>query len=128
MCDNRKAVLYCRVAPGAGKINEWLWLQRENLRKTAHQQGLLIAGEVIACEPGSTMRRPGWASVLRTLQQTQANVLVVTSCSRISRNTMELFQTLSQLDVQGVKVQTAGPLQEQPLQLWKAFSSISGEM
>lgn len=128
MCDKRKAVLYCRVAPGAGKINEWLWLQRESLRRTAHQQGLLIAGEVIACEPGSTMRRPGWASVLCTLQQTQPNVLLVTSCSRISRNTKELFQTLSQLDAQGVKVQTAGPLQKQPLQLWKAFSSISGEM
>lgn len=128
MCDKRKAVLYCRVAPGAGGIKKWLWLQRENLLRTAHQQGLLIAGEVIACEPGSTMRRPGWASVLRTLQQTQPNVLLVTSCSRISRNTKELFQTLSQLDAQGVKVQTAGPLQKQPLQLWKAFSSISGEM
>lgn len=128
MCDKRKAVLYCRVAPGAGTINEWLWLQRENLRKTAHQQGLSIAGEVIACEPGSTMRRPGWASVLHALQQTQASVLLVTSCSRISRNTMELFQALSRLDAQGVKIQTTGPLQEQPLQLWKAFSSISGEM
>lgn len=128
MCEKRKAVLYCRIAPGTGKINEWLWLQRKSLRKTAHQQGLLIVGEVIACEPGSVMRRPGWASVLRTLQKTQANVLLVASCSRISRNTKELFQTLSQLDAQGVKAQTAGPLQEQPLQLWKAFSSISGEM
>ena len=128
MCDKRKVVLYCRVAPGAGKINEWLWLQRESLRRTAHQQGMSIAGEVIACEPGSTMQRPGWASVLHTLQKTQANVLLVTSCSRISRNTMELFQTLSQLDAHGVKIHTADPLQEQPLQLWKAFSSTSGEM
>ena len=128
MCDKRKAVLYCRVAPGAGKINEWVWLQREILREAAHQRGLSVVGEIMACESGTTMWRTGWASVLYILQQTQAGVLLVASYTRISRNTMELFQALSQLDAQGVKAQTAGPLQEQPLQLWKAFSSMSGEM
>ena len=126
MCDKRKAVLYCRVAPGAGKINEWLWLQRESLRRTAHQQGLLIAGEVIACEPGSTMRRPGWASVMHTLQQTQAGVLLVASYTRISRNTVELLQTLRQMQAQGVEVQVTDPMQEQTLQLLTTLSLYRG--
>ena len=128
MCDKRKAVLYCRVGPGKCESSEALRLQQEILREAAHQRELSVVGEIMACESGTTMWRTGWASVVRTLQKTQANVLLVTSCSRISRNTAELFQALSQLDAQGVKVQTAGPLQEQPLQLWKAFSSMSGEI
>ena len=84
MCDKRKAVLYCRVGPGKRETPAELQLQREILCKTAHQRGLSVVSEVLACETGSTLQRPGWASALRALQMAQAGVLLVTSHTRIS--------------------------------------------
>ena len=52
MCDKRKAVLYCRVGPGKRETPAELQLQREILRKTAHQRGLSVVSEVLACETG----------------------------------------------------------------------------
>ena len=122
MCDKRKAVLYCRVGPGKRETPAELQLQREILRKTAHQRGLSVVSEVLACETGSTLQRPGWASALRALQMAQAGVLLATSHTRISWNTVELLQTLRQLNAQGVEVQVSGPMQEQAMQLLDSFS------
>ena len=80
----------------------------------------------MACESGTTMWRTGWASVLHTLQQTQAGVLLVASYTRISRNTVELLQTLRQMQAQGVEVQVTDPMQEQTLQLLTTLSLYRG--
>ena len=75
MCDKRKAVLYCRVGPGKREAAGGLQLQREFLRKIARQRGLSVAGEVLACETGSTLQRPGWATALRAIHMAQAGGL-----------------------------------------------------
>lgn len=80
-----------------------------------------VISEVLACETGSTLQRPGWAGALRAIQVAQASVLLVTSHTRISRNTVELLQTLRQLNAQGVEVQVPGPM-EQAMQLLDLFS------
>lgn len=126
MCDKRKAVLYCRVGPGKREAAGGLQLQREFLRKIARQRGLSVAGEVLACETGSTLQRPGWATALRAIQMAQAGVLLVTSGTRISRNTVELLQALRQLNAQGVEVQMTAPMQEQTMQLWTHFLCAGG--
>ena len=65
-------------------------------------------------------------SVLHILQQTQAGVLLVASCTRISRNTVELLQNLRQMQAQGVEVQVTDPMQEQTLQLLTTLSLYRG--
>ena len=121
MCDKRKSVLYCRVGPGKRETSAELRLQREALRKTAHQRGLSVVSEVLACETGSTLQRPGWAGALRALQMAQAGVLLMTSHTRISRNTMELLQTLRQLNPREWNCGCQAPCKNRRCSYWTHF-------
>lgn len=93
-----RACLYCRVAHDDGISLE---LQKADLLHYAEQKGLVIVGIAVEHAGGRTLNRCALNKVSQAVCSGQVDMVLVKSCSRISRDFGKLQEYVSFLGEHG---------------------------
>lgn len=101
-----RAIIYTRVSTGEqGESGLGLDAQSAVCRDYCNRNSIQIVDTTVEIQSGkSTHKRPVLASVLQLLQQGDADVLIASNVSRLSRSIGDLVRLLSDADKRGYTV------------------------
>ena len=121
--EQKNAWIYCRIdAPE--DTHGALKGQFEQLERYAEQMGFAVVGSSQDLGSGLNMERPGLLTVLEAVKAQDAQVLLVTSISRIGRDTASTIDFIQSLNDCGAGVFSPleGEIAVPPFSTHKCFS------
>lgn len=96
-----KTCLYCRVACDDGSNLE---MQKKELQHYAKQNGYTVVGVYAECGSGLTLDHPKLKEVMDRILSGEAEMLIVKSIDRISRDWRKAQKCIDLLTEQGGKI------------------------
>lgn len=119
--EHNNAWIYCRIdAPE--DTHGVLKGQYEQLERYAEQMGFAVVGSSQDLGSGSSLDRPGLLAVREAAKAGDAQVLLVTSISRIGRDTVKTTDFIRTLGNCGVRIYS--PMEGELLPLINQLSSL----
>lgn len=119
--EQKNAWIYCRIdAPE--DMHGALKGQYEQLERYAEQMGFAVVGSSQDLGSGASLDRPGLLAVREAAKAKTAEVLLVTSISRIGRDAASLTEWISAMNDSGVHIYS--PMEGEIKPLSFPFSSL----
>ena len=110
MPDNR-AVVYLRVSTEDQSLQYGLPSQRSACGKRAQERGWTIIKEITDDVTGSDTMRPGLTEVRRMVAAGEADVVLIYSVDRLSRNTVDVLTVMAELRAHAIVEFVAEPFE-----------------
>lgn len=127
--NNKKAVIYCRVATESQTSNSSLESQEKTCRLLARAKGYEVSEVIVETASGVSGKRTGFNKLIKLVQSKKVGAVCVQKIDRLSRDREQTKNVLALLKKHRIElVSTNDPLYEFIEAIWCAHSQYAGQV